>query len=100
MHHLVDLMDEPGHSLALHGMPDPAQADQQQQRESKDRLHPPRRPRRKANADREDGKHQMPAPRPPEAGAEQHLVYRIGIERRGSRPGHICGDSKHQAQRR
>jgi hypothetical protein len=29
MYHLIDLVDEPGHPLALHGMPDPAQADRQ-----------------------------------------------------------------------
>jgi len=100
MHHLIDLMNVTAGPLALHGMPDPAEADQQQQRENEDCRHPPTRPRRNANAKREEGKHEVPAPCPAEAGAEQHLAYRIGIERRSGRAGHIRGDPEHQAQRR
>lgn len=100
MHHLIDLMNQPDHALALHRMPDPAQADQQQQREDEDRWHPPTHPRRQANPDCEDGEHDMPTPHPAKAGVEQHLAYRIGIERRRGRASHIGGDPEHQTHGR
>jgi hypothetical protein len=42
----------------------------------------------------------MPAPHSADAGVEQYLAYRIGIERRSSRAGHVDNDPEHQAQRR
>jgi len=100
MQHLIGLMDELCRPMPLHGMPDPAQAEQEQQGEDQDRGHPPTRIWRKASAYCEGGKRKVPAPRPAETCAEEHLADRIGIERRTGRSGHIGGGREHRAQRR
>jgi len=78
MQHLIGLMDELCRPMPLHGMPDPAQAEQEQQGEDQDRGHPPTRIWRKASAYCEGGKRKVPAPRPAETCAEEHLADRIG----------------------
>src|SRR6516165_9066370 len=60
--HLIGLMDELCRPMPLHGMPDPAQAEQEQQGEDQDRGHPPTRIWRKASAYCEGGKRKVPAP--------------------------------------
>jgi hypothetical protein len=100
MRHLIDLMNVPGRPLFRYGMPGPTEADEQQERKNEDRRYPPTRPPHDASADQQEGKHKVPAPRPPEAGAGQHLAYRIGIEQRESRAGNIRGHCEEQAQRR
>jgi hypothetical protein len=74
------LVAEFGRSLGHRRVANPAEADQQQQRENEDCGHSPTSERRKASADEEDSEQEAPAPDPPEAGIEQYRAYRIGIE--------------------
>jgi len=98
MHHLIDLVNEPGWPASLRRMPNPAQAHQQQQREGKDRRQAPTHPQYQANADQQDGKPEAPAPHSAETGAQQHFAERIGIKHRYGRACHVGGGRKQQTQ--
>ena len=100
MNHLIELVAEFGRSLVHRRVANPAKADQQQQRENEDCGHSPTWERRKGSADEEDSEQEVPAPDPPEAGIEQDRAYRIGIECRRGRTGHVGGHREQQGQRR